>query len=35
LRWLIRRRSSLLLGFPDDAGIVADAVRAYLTGRRR
>jgi putative flavoprotein involved in K+ transport len=34
LRWLIRRRSSLLLGFPDDAGIVADAVRAYLTGRR-
>jgi len=35
LRWLTRRRSSLLLGFPDDAGIVADTVRAYLTGRRR
>jgi putative flavoprotein involved in K+ transport len=30
LRWLIRRRSSLLFGFPDDAGIVAGAVRAHL-----
>ena len=35
LRWLVRRRSSLLFGFPDDAGTVADAVRAHLTGRRR
>jgi putative flavoprotein involved in K+ transport len=35
LRWLIRRRSSILFGFPDDAGTVADAVRAHLTGRRR
>ena len=35
LRWLTRRRSSLFFGFPDDAGIVADAVRAHLTGRRR
>jgi putative flavoprotein involved in K+ transport len=33
LRWLIRRRSSLLFGFPDDAATVADAVRAHLTGR--
>jgi putative flavoprotein involved in K+ transport len=30
LRWLIRRRSSLLFGFPDDAAIVADAVRTHL-----
>jgi putative flavoprotein involved in K+ transport len=30
LRWLIRRCSSLLFGFPDDAGIVAGAVRAHL-----
>jgi putative flavoprotein involved in K+ transport len=30
LRWLIRRRSSLLFGFPDDAATVADAVRAHL-----
>ena len=35
LRWLIRRRSSLLFGFPDDAAIVADAVRAHLNGRQR
>jgi putative flavoprotein involved in K+ transport len=35
LRWLIRRRSSILFGFPDDAATVADAVRAHLTGRRR
>jgi putative flavoprotein involved in K+ transport len=35
LRWLIRRRSSLLFGFADDAGTVADAVRAHLTGRQR
>ena len=33
LRWLIRRRSSILFGFPDDAATVADAVRAQLTGR--
>jgi putative flavoprotein involved in K+ transport len=35
LRWLIRRRSSILFGFPDDAATVADAVRAHLTGRGR
>jgi putative flavoprotein involved in K+ transport len=35
LRWLIRRRSSILFGFSDDAGTVADAVRAQLTGRQR
>jgi putative flavoprotein involved in K+ transport len=30
LRWLIRRRSSILFGFPDDAATVADAARAHL-----
>jgi putative flavoprotein involved in K+ transport len=30
LRWLIRRCSSILLGFPGDAATVADAVRAHL-----
>jgi putative flavoprotein involved in K+ transport len=35
LRWLTRRRSSVFFGFPDDAGTVADAVRAHLTGRPR
>jgi putative flavoprotein involved in K+ transport len=30
LRWLIRRSSSILLGFPGDAATVAGAVRAYL-----
>jgi putative flavoprotein involved in K+ transport len=35
LRWLIRRRSSIFFGFPDDAATVADAIRAHLTGRRR
>jgi putative flavoprotein involved in K+ transport len=30
LRWLIRRSSSLLHGFPGDAATVADAVRAHL-----
>jgi putative flavoprotein involved in K+ transport len=35
LRWLIRRRSSILFGFADDAATVADAVRTHLTGRRR
>jgi putative flavoprotein involved in K+ transport len=35
LRWLIRRRSGIFFGFPDDAATVADAVRAHLTGRRR
>ena len=33
LRWLIRRRSSILFGFPDDAATIADAVRTHLTGR--
>jgi putative flavoprotein involved in K+ transport len=33
LRWLIRRRSSILFGFADDAATVADAVRTHLTGR--
>jgi putative flavoprotein involved in K+ transport len=32
LRWLVRRRSGLLFGFPDDAATVADAVRAHLGG---
>jgi putative flavoprotein involved in K+ transport len=35
LRWLTRRRSSLLFGFLDDAGTVADAVKTHLTGRGR
>ena len=35
LRWLIRRRSSILFGFSDDARTIADAVRAQLTGRQR
>jgi putative flavoprotein involved in K+ transport len=35
LRWLIRRRSSIFFGFPDDARTVADAVKAHLTDRRR
>jgi putative flavoprotein involved in K+ transport len=30
LRWLIRRGSSILFGFPDDAATVADAVKARL-----
>lgn len=34
LRWLIRRRSSILFGFPDDAAIVADAVRTHLATNR-
>jgi putative flavoprotein involved in K+ transport len=29
LCWLIRRRSSILFGFPDDAETVADAVRGH------
>jgi putative flavoprotein involved in K+ transport len=33
LRWLIRRGSSLLHGFPGDAATVADAVQAYLANR--
>jgi hypothetical protein len=35
LRWLIRRRSSILFGFPHDAEPAADAVRTHLTGRQR
>jgi hypothetical protein len=35
LRWLIRRRSSILFGFADDAATVTDAVRTHLTGRQR
>jgi putative flavoprotein involved in K+ transport len=31
LRWLIRRRSSLLFGFPGDAATVADAVKDHLS----
>jgi putative flavoprotein involved in K+ transport len=30
LRWLLRRSSNLLHGFPRDAATVADAVRAHL-----
>jgi putative flavoprotein involved in K+ transport len=33
LRWLIRRRSGILFGFPDDAATVADAVKAHLGAR--
>jgi putative flavoprotein involved in K+ transport len=32
LRWLTRRKSSILFGFGDDAATVADAVRAHLGG---
>ncbi|HET6748286.1 MAG TPA: NAD(P)-binding domain-containing protein [Actinomycetes bacterium] len=32
LRWLTRRKSSILFGFRDDAATVADAVRAQLGG---
>ena len=32
LRWLRRRCSGILLGFPGDAATVADAVRAHLGG---
>jgi putative flavoprotein involved in K+ transport len=34
LRWLRRRCSSILLGFPGDAAWVAGEVRAHLDGRR-
>jgi putative flavoprotein involved in K+ transport len=34
LRWLRRRSSGILLGFPGDAAWVAGAVRAHLDGRR-
>jgi putative flavoprotein involved in K+ transport len=30
LRWLRRRSSGILLGFPGDAATVADAIRSYL-----
>jgi putative flavoprotein involved in K+ transport len=33
LRWLIRRASGILLGFPGDADTVADEVKAHLTDR--
>jgi putative flavoprotein involved in K+ transport len=33
LRWLRRRSSGILFGFPGDAAVVADAVRAHLDGR--
>jgi putative flavoprotein involved in K+ transport len=32
LRWLRRRSSGILFGFPGDAAVVADAVRAHLGG---
>lgn len=32
LRWLTRRRSAILLGFPDEAATIADAVKAHLDG---
>ena len=32
LRWLTRRRSGLLFGFPDDAATIADAVKTHLDG---
>lgn len=35
LRWLARRNSAVLNGFPEDAALVADAVRARLDGARR
>jgi putative flavoprotein involved in K+ transport len=34
LRWLRRRGSGLLVGFPGDAAVVADAVRAHLAASR-
>ena len=33
LRWLTRRSSGLLHGFPGDAATVADAIEAYLGNR--
>jgi putative flavoprotein involved in K+ transport len=33
LRWLVRRGSSILRGFPQDAATVADEVKARLVGR--
>ena len=33
LRWLRRRCSGILYGFPGDAAVVADAVSAHLGGR--
>jgi hypothetical protein len=35
LRLLIRRRSSIFIGLPDDAAAVANADTAHLTRRRR
>ena len=32
LRWLTRRRSAVLFGFPDDAATIADAVKTQLDG---
>jgi putative flavoprotein involved in K+ transport len=32
LRWLTRRRSAILFGFPRDAETIADAVKAHLGG---
>jgi putative flavoprotein involved in K+ transport len=33
LKWLRRRASGILYGFPGDAAVVADAVAAHLDGR--
>jgi putative flavoprotein involved in K+ transport len=33
LRWLVRRGSGILFGFPGDAATVADAVSAHLADR--
>jgi hypothetical protein len=32
LKWLRRRRSGILFGFPDDAAETAAAVKAHLGG---
>ncbi|MBG6224330.1 putative flavoprotein involved in K+ transport [Arthrobacter sp. CAN_A2] len=34
LRWLIRRTSGNFIGFPKDADVIADSVRAYLSATR-
>lgn len=35
LRWLIRRGSGILFGFPSDAATVADAVKGHMESRQR
>jgi hypothetical protein len=35
LRWLTRRRSAFLFGFPDDAETIANGVKAHLEQQSR